>query len=131
MISCAMLLFCESEYGGIPWRVSRLVFSKLTFGTLFISDKLLANSNIEEAPLSLFSRLLVRIFRPKILLFFGSLIGLTLVWFKVELAEINKVFAVTLVSANNKMIANNPMSNLSFNYFLPRIIEGHAYYTLF
>ena len=130
MISCAMFLFCKSEYGGIPWRVSSVAFSKLTLATLFISDKLLANSNIEAAPLSLFSRLLVSMFKLKRLLLFDSLYGLTLVWFKLEVDEINKVSPGTVVSENNRMIANVPISNLELNYILPRIIRT-CYYTLF
>ena len=66
---------------------------------------------------------MVSIFKPKRLSLFDSSYGLTLVWFKLEVDEINKVSPGTVTSGNNKMIANVPISNLKLNYILPRIFE--------
>ena len=131
MTFCAIILFCKSESGGIPWSVSKVVFSKLALGILLISDKLLANSNIKAAPCSLFSRLLASIFRlRRLLLSTVPLVPLlrldSVLLKKLSPIEIEKEFegssSDSRVNEKRSMIVPiNPKVNLEVKY---RILTG-------
>jgi hypothetical protein len=99
-----------------------VVFSKLAFGILLISDKLAANSNIEAAPYSLFSKLLVSIFKlRRLLLSTVSLLGLDSVLLKkLSLTEIEKEYdGISDTMVNEKrimMITIDPNDSLKLKY---------------
>jgi hypothetical protein len=99
-----------------------VVFSKLASGILLISDKLAANSNIEAAPYSLFSKLLVIIFRlRRLLLSTVSLLGLDSVLLKkLSLTEIEKEYdgiSDTMVNEKRIMIITvDPNDSLKLKY---------------